>query len=125
MAKSVKLIIKGRLPSLNEYSDSERAHHKKGARLKRETENLIIWFIRSQLRSVKFAKPVHISYLWVEKDRNRDKDNIAFAKKFVQDALVKAGVLHNDGWAWVEGFDDNFMVDKQNPRVEITIWEVE
>ena len=63
-------------------------------------------------------------YVWVEPNRNRDKDNVAFAKKFVQDGLVKAGVLVNDGWAQVEGFTDNFVVDKHHPRVEIELVEV-
>ena len=50
-----------------------------------------------------------------------DKDNIAFAKKFIQDSLVHAGVLANDGWNQIEGFTDDFAVDPKNPRVEVTI----
>ena len=50
-------------------------------------------------------------YLWVEKNKRRDKDNIAFAKKFIQDALVKEKVLENDGWAQIESWTDAFTVD--------------
>ena len=53
------------------------------------------------------------------------KDNIAFAKKFIQDALVETGVLRNDGWSEIEGFTDNFALDPKNPRVEVTIEEME
>ena len=51
-------------------------------------------------------------------------DNVAFARKFVQDALVRCGVLKNDGWAQVENFTDAFSVDKKNPRVEVRFEEV-
>lgn len=51
-------------------------------------------------------------------------DNIAFAKKFILDALVKKGVLKDDGWKWVKGFTDEFFVDKKNPRVEVEMEEV-
>jgi len=33
-------------------------------------------------------------------------------------------VLKNDGWNDIEGFSDEFFVDKQNPRVEVEISEV-
>lgn len=123
--KKYTLTIKGRLPGLNEYSNAERAYKQKAARMKRETQELIQWAARLQLRGVRFIHPVHMSYRWIEKDRRRDKDNIAFAKKFVQDALVEIGVLKDDGWTGVEGFDDNFDVDHKAPRVVVTIWEVD
>ena len=55
--------------------------------------------------------------------RRRDKDNIAFAKKFIQDALVKEKVLKNDGWAQIESWTDAFAVEAQHPRVEVEINE--
>ena len=51
----------------------------------------------------------------------KDKDNIAFSKKFIQDALVLEGIIPGDGWKNIEGFVDNFFIDKQNPRIEVTI----
>lgn len=74
---------------------------------------------------MRLSKPVKIKYLWIEKDRRRDKDNIAFAKKFIQDALVKEKVLENDGWAQIESWTDDFAIDSQKPRVEIEIQEVD
>ena len=41
------------------------------------------------------------------------------------DALVETGVLRNDGWSEIEGFTDNFALDPKNPRVEVTIEEME
>lgn len=49
---------------------------------------------------------------------------MAFAKKFVQDALVQCGVLKDDGWKYVVGFSDRFEVDKENPRIEVLIKEI-
>ena len=116
--------IPGRLPCLNDYIKIERGGGGRygAARAKKEIQDMIQWAIKgSALRAMKLEGPVTIHYLWIEKDRRRDKDNIAFAKKFVQDALVGAGVLENDGWRHVEGFTDSFAVDAKNPRVEVTI----
>lgn len=117
------LTIPGRLPNLNDYIDTERRNRQAAAKLKRETQNYIGWYIRKDLRGVHFKGPVAMQYTWVEKDERRDKDNIAFAKKFIQDALVQMGVLRDDGWDYVAGFSDDFQVDKNKARVEVRIWE--
>lgn len=117
-----KFTIKGRLPSLNDYIDAERSDKYAGAKMKRQAEETVLWSVG---KKIKFSNPVFIHYLWVEKDRRRDKDNICFAKKFIQDALVKAKVLKNDGWNEIADFKDDFDVDKDNPRIEVTITEVE
>ena len=122
-----KLTIPGCLPGLNEYIDAERgrAGKYKAAAMKKQAEHIIGLMIKSQLRRLQITKPVMIHYLWIEKDRRRDKSNIAFAKKFIEDALVWTKVLKNDGWKEVEGFTDSFAVDRKNPRVEVVIEEVE
>lgn len=93
--------------------------------MKKQAENVIGYMIKTQLRGVHFKHPVVIHYLWIEPSRRRDKDNIAFAKKFIQDALVKTGVLENDGWNQIEHFTDDFAVDPKDPRIEVTIEEFE
>jgi len=125
--KKYKLTIPGLLPGLNEYIDAERSYKGKykAASMKRQAQNVIGYMIRTQLRGVRFTRPVVIRYLWVEPSRRRDKDNIAFAKKFIQDALVETGVLRNDGWSEIEGFSDDFALDPKNPRVEVTNEEYE
>ena len=120
-----KLIIPGRLSSLNQYIEYERADKYKGASLKRKNERIIGIAIKDCLKGVKIEKPVEMDYLWVVPNRRTDRDNVAFAKKFVQDALVNAGVLKDDGWYNVVGFSDRFEVDKNNPRIEVLIREVE
>lgn len=93
--------------------------------MKKQTEHLICIVIRQQLKKLKISKPVTMHYTWIEPNRKRDKDNIAFAKKFIQDALVDCEVLKDDGWTNVIGFTDTFGVDKKNPRVVVTIEERE
>lgn len=110
---------------LNEYVSAERTNRYKAASLKRQTELRIQYAIKAQAKGIRFAKPVTMRYRWYEKNRKRDKDNVSFAKKFVQDALVHSGVLENDGWKNIESFTDEFFVDAQNPRVEVEIEEVE
>ena len=120
------LILDNRLPGLNEYTKSCRGNKYGGNNLKKETENEILWQIKTQLCGVKITKKVNMVYTWIEPNKKRDKDNIAFAKKFIQDALVKSGVLKNDGWGEIEGFSDFFVFDKdvKHGKVKVDIAEV-
>lgn len=99
--------------------------YRKAAKLKRETQDIIGFYILKDLRKVRIDRPVRLKFFWYEPNRKRDYDNIAFAKKFIQDALVEMGVLKNDGWLYIVGLSDDFAVDKEKPRVEVIIAEVE
>ena len=113
------------LAGLNDIIDAERAHRQKGAKLKREQMNAVILVLRRQIRRP-LREPVTMRYLWVEKDRRRDKDNISGGgRKIIQDALVRMKALKNDGWGNIDGFSDEFAGDKKRPRVEIEIEEAE
>lgn len=120
-----RLVIPGSLPGLNEYIEAERRNKYAAANMKRQTESVIISAAKEQLRGVRLTRPVVMCYTWVEKNRRRDRDNVAFARKFVQDALVRCGVLRGDGWKEIAGFTDAFAVDRERPRVEVTLREVE
>ncbi len=93
--------------------------------MKRETEEYITVFIRQQLRGVSFKNKVKLAFTWYEPNRKRDMDNICFAKKFILDALVRNDVIKTDGWQGVAGFYDEFDISKNNPRIEVEIYEVE
>lgn len=121
MIQIIKITIPFQLPGANEYIDSCRRNAKAANRTKQRTEDAILWAIKSQIQNIHFDCPVFICYTWFEPNRKRDKDNIAFGRKFIQDAIVRAGVLKNDGWAQIHGFSDSFDVDRINPRVEIEI----
>lgn len=118
------LTIPGRLSGLNEYIAAERSNRYKGAKMKADNEKIILYAIRQCMRGVRINRPVFMEYTWVEKNKRRDKDNITFGRKFVQDALKNTGVLKDDGWNEIVGFSDRFEVDKVNPRIEIIIKEV-
>ena len=47
-------------------------------------------------------------FIWIEENKRRDLDNICFAKKFILDALVQAGVLQDDNRKIVTNFTDSF-----------------
>lgn len=118
------LTIPGRLPGLNDYIDATRQNRAKSARIKDETQQQIMWHIRSQLRGPTITHPVHLFFSWFEPDRRRDRDNISsFGRKVIQDALVACGVLYDDGWDYVVSYADDFHVDAKSPRIEITIVE--
>ena len=57
------------------------------------------------------------------KDKRKDKDNIAAgAKKIIFDALVKSDKMENDGWSQVGDWSETFEVDKERPRIEVSIY---
>lgn len=119
-----KFTIRGTLPGLNELIEAERRNRFIGAKLKKQYEAVVMRAARS-LGNVEFEEPVYMVYHWYEKDRRRDKDNIcAFGRKVIQDALVKARFLRNDGWKNIAGLEDRFYVDKDKPRVVVEILEV-
>lgn len=118
----MKLVIPFTLPGLNDYIEAERAHRQKGAALKRKCQRDIMLAIKRQVRPLR--EPVVMHYVWIEKDRRRDKDNVSsFGRKIIQDTLVQMKVLRNDGWANIEKFTDDFQVDKKHPRIEIEVQE--
>lgn len=119
-----KLILPLKLHSLNEYIGACRRNAYQGAQMKRKDQSEVEWYIRSQLRGIRFKKPVRMEYRWIEPNKKRDLDNISsFGRKVIQDALVSCRVIENDGWKQVVGFSDSFGVDKKNPRIEVIIKE--
>lgn len=106
-----------KLPSLNDYIKANRSNKYLGAKFKKEVEEVIGWSIRQALASKTLQKPngaVILNIEWHEKTKRRDADNIASAKKFILDALVKTGVLVDDSRKYVKGFYDRIIDDKKD-----------
>ena len=97
--------IKMKLPSLNDYVNVCRRNRYESASYKKKIERQIGYYIDELPR---FEKPVQIHFHWIEKDSRRDLDNIAFAKKFILDSMVKAGKLEDDNRKHVTAFTDTF-----------------
>lgn len=122
----MKLTIWGQLPGLNEFINENRRNYHAGAKLKKETQYLVVTAARKCLKRWRAERPVWMHYTWIEPNRKRDKDNIAAGgRKIIQDALVEAGYLKNDGWNDIAGFSDEFRIDRKDPRIEVDIEEVE
>lgn len=120
------LTIPGRLPGLNEYTNACRTNPKKGNLMKQEAQEAVMWQILAQMRRCRFERPVFLLFSFYEQDRRRDKDNVSsFARKVIQDALVKCGTLQDDGWDYVTGALDRFEIDRDNPRIVVEFIEQE
>ena len=116
-----KFTIPMRLPSLNDYINACRSNAFQGALMKRRNEMFIGFHL---LTLPKITKPVKVSFHWVETNKKRDMDNIAFAKKFILDALVAKGKLAGDGWKYVKGLEDTFEIG-ESAKIIVTLTEVE
>ena len=110
-------VIQMKLPSLNDLINAERTNRFIGAKMKRNTQDGIAWFIKSL---PKFEKPVKIHFHWIEKTSRRDLDNISSAgRKFILDALVENGKLKDDSQKYVRGFTDTFEKGKEYQAVVV------
>lgn len=114
----IEITIKTKLPSCNEYILACRNNKYLASKLKKDTENKIIYEFREQKvkrlvnKYNKDQKPYFITFKWYEKTKRRDKDNISFSKKFILDALQKDNIIKNDNNNYITGFKDLFYYDK-------------
>lgn len=119
-SKIYKLIIRERLPGLNEYIKSIGRHHYKGGAFKKEWKNKVLLYMREQMERDMFLKRIRIKFNFYENNRKRDLDNISgLAHKVILDAMQDYGIIENDGWKNIESITDKYYVDKDNPRIEI------
>lgn len=117
----IKIIYPGFLPDLNRYIKALNSNRFAGNTMKQKASGDVATVSKKHRNHV-LLPPFFIHFHWVCKDKKIDKDNIAFAKKFILDGLQTSEVLPQDNWKGVEGFKDTFDVDKTNPRIEITIY---
>ena len=118
--------IEQRLPSMNELIAANRQNRYKGAKMKRETEEVIGQYIRiARLRGTikPVSEPVEVYIEWHEKTKKRDVDNIQQGAKYVLDALQKQGILINDSRRYVKQIYHK-IVDDTADFVEVTLKKV-
>ena len=110
-----RILINCHLPDLNSYINAERTNKYRAAKMKKEATANVCWLAKQS--KVKINYLCDIRFVWHKPDNRKDHDNICFAKKFILDGLVDAGVLKNDNPKHVWDFQDTFFVDKKLKRV--------
>ena len=109
-----------KLPSLNDYVNACRANRFQGSKMKKTLEMRIGYYLRNLPT---YERPIKIHFHWIEGSKRRDLDNIAFAKKFILDAMVKENKLKDDNRKCVTAFTDTFAYGNET-KVILTIEEV-
>lgn len=121
----IKIKIPHELVDLNKFINSQRANRYGGNELKRQnTELCKVYFkkaINEGLKIDRDSMPINITFERHVKNKRKDKDNIAFAKKFVLDGMVESGLIPNDGWKEVGDLTDTFQVNKNKQGVIVYI----
>lgn len=123
----MKVTVKGKFPTLNDYIDKCRARNKGyilGAEMKKKSQHKCVQAIQKQLGEVRCERRIWVDFVFYEENRRRDMDNVSgFFHKVFMDALKESGVIVDDGWKYVKGYSDRFEIDAKNPRIEVTIEE--
>ena len=117
----MKITIEGELPALNEIISASKAHYQAYNQLKKQATERVAW----KAKGLPKMEKIFLDITYYCKNKRKDPDNIAAAKKFILDGLVKSGVISNDGWKEVAGWEESWEKDKENPRIEVEIKEVE
>lgn len=115
-----KLTILGEFPDLNSIIDASKQHWAKYHVFKKQYTDYVTMIAKTHLQPVT-KYPVSIQTTWYCPTRRKDPDNVAAGKKFILDGLVEAGILKGDAWKHISELHDSFFVDKENPRVEISL----
>ena len=114
------LFVPGPLPGQNDYLGTGN-RWTYGRDKKRWAEVILVEIKRQKLKPM---RNVRIYWAWAEQDMRRDPDNImGIGKKFILDALVKGGILPNDGWKNIAGMSDTWVVDTYSPGVYVRLEE--
>jgi hypothetical protein len=116
--------VPGPLPGAN---DIIRKHWRVYSRLKVKWGQAIALVLL--VYKIQPVRACAILYQWIEptpvRGHIRDRDNIRFGAKFVNDALVSQGILLDDGPDGVVSLTDSFTYDGVTPGVQVTIEEVQ
>lgn len=113
------LVLKGRLPCLNDVINTNRTNRYAGATLKREIQDSIALALTNQVKK-RYTGKVIIFIRYFEKDNRRDEDNVMSGAKFILDALQEMKVIKNDSRKYVHLLQEVF-TDKKEPRIEIEV----
>ena len=111
------MIIYHKFTSLNKYINSERTNKFVAAKIKREETRIAYLSLKG---SPAIKTPCKLRFIWATTNKRIDPDNIAWAKKFILDGMVKANIIPDDTRKHITGFVDDFLIgDKDSVRIEV------
>lgn len=116
----IRFTIPGELPSMNQIIAKSKQHYGAYAAMKKKYTGLVI----EHANDVQPIGKADFVITWYCKNKRIDPDNTSAGVKFLLDGLVEAGVMENDGWGNINSLTHIFQIDKENPRVEVEIFEV-
>lgn len=122
-----RFTIPVRLPGLNELIAANRTNRYKGATMKKETDALIRYSIRSALRRGEcypVTLPSAVMIHFQERNRRRDLDNVFSSAKFILDAMQQEGLIKNDSQKYVRILAYSFEVGEYD-EITVTIEQLE
>jgi len=111
------IFLEGKFPTLNQYIRAERGNLYQAAKIKKTETERVKYSCLGILPVENY--PVSIQFIWSQFNHRTDPDNIAFAKKFILDGLVEAGVLAGDGFKQISSFSDTFTLEADGVNVII------
>lgn len=114
-----KIVINGKLPTLNQYIAANNRNRFISAKLKKDATELVAWQCTGMEA---ITRPADYTFTWYVPNRRSDPDNIAHGMKYCYDGLQAAGKLPNDSMAWVRSITHFFEIGE--PKVEIEIDEI-
>ena len=119
--KRTQFTIPGELPSLNEIVKKANLRGKKYQAYAQMKERYTLLCKSCCPRGITIEYADLITFLWITKDRKKDKDNIRGGAKFILDGMEAARMIPRDSYKHIGSFHDDYGVDKLNPRTEVTV----
>ena len=118
-----ELILGFGLPGLNKIIKVARGNKYASAKQKKKYTHMVeMELIAQDCIPDKPFSMIDIEFIWTEKGRSRDPDNIrAGGTKFVLDAMVNRGIIPDDSMKYIKGSKDTFMKGKE--RGVIVRWK--
>lgn len=108
-----KFTINYELPTLNDYTKSNRANKYKGNSVKKKATDICSFLALQQHLSLDNCI-YDVSIVWYQKNQRKDPDNIYFGVKFILDGIVSAGILPNDGQKNIRDISHKIRRDKNS-----------
>lgn len=123
---AITIFFEREFPGLNEHIKELNRNRYKGAGMKKTETDWVMYTAKRLKIPPILHYPVQCRFTWYIRNKKKDLDNIIFAKKYILDGLVKAGVLKGDGQKYINFISDvKFVIGKKIPdeygvEVEIT-----